>query len=118
MLAADIDRDLVEPEVEPIVAAELATDRFLERDRAVDERIFGLAAADRLDRRFLDEIGRVEIGLARRQADHVDAVRFQLGDARGHCERGRGLDAIEGGGGVRLQRHDDTFRGLRGQAAK
>src|SRR3546814_15930156 len=43
MLAADVDRNLVEPEIEAVVAAELAADRVLQRDRSVNERIFGLA---------------------------------------------------------------------------
>src|SRR3546814_3149525 len=42
MLAADVDRNLVEPEIEAVVAAELAADRVLQRDRSVNERIFGL----------------------------------------------------------------------------
>src|SRR3546814_10822508 len=91
VLAADVDADLVEPVVEAVVAAELAADRFLERDGAVDQRIFGLAGADRLDRRFLDEIGGIEIGLARAEADDVDPLGLQRRDARGHPERRRRL---------------------------
>src|SRR3546814_1946200 len=82
MLAADVDRNLVEPEIEAVVAAELAADRVLQRDRSVNERIFGLAVPDCLDRRFLDEIGGVEIGLARADADDIDAFGFQLGDRK------------------------------------
>src|SRR3546814_10160805 len=78
MLAAHIDRDLVAPIVEAVVAAELAADRVLEGDGAVDERIFGLAAADRLDRRLLDEIGGVEIGFARAEPDRSEEHTSEL----------------------------------------
>src|SRR3546814_20679156 len=51
MLAADVDRNLVEPEIEAVVAEELAAERVLQRARSVNEWIFGLAVPVGLDRR-------------------------------------------------------------------
>ncbi len=98
VLAADVDRDLVEPVVERVVTAELGAHGFLAGDRAVDDRVLRLAAADRGDRRFLDELGRIEIGLAGTQADDVAAGRLQRRRAIGHGDRRRRLDAVESGG--------------------
>src|SRR5690606_35227285 len=51
--------------------------RMVWRD-ARHRRVLGLAAADRLDRRILDVVGRVEIRLAGTEADHVAAFGLQL----------------------------------------
>ena len=97
MLAADIDADLVRLIVEAVVALELGLDRGLEFGRAVDIGIFGRTLADSLDRCVLHEIGRVEIGLARGQADNVDTLCLQVQHPAGHGKRGGGLNAVQRG---------------------
>ena len=79
-------RDLV---VEPVLALELAHDRLAQGHDAGDRRVAGLVPVDRLDRRLLDVLGRVEIRLAHRQADDVDARRLQVPGLLGHHD-GRG----------------------------
>ena len=64
--------------VEAVLALELRDDRRLQLGDAVDGGVLGLAVADRLDRGFLDVVGRVEIGLAGAEPDDVAARRFQL----------------------------------------
>ena len=73
----------------------LAADCLLELGQAVDRGVFGLAAPDRRDRRLLDVVGRVEIGLAGGQADDVAAFGFERHRLVGNGNGGRGLDAIE-----------------------
>ena len=60
-------------DVEAVVAPELGGDRFLQLGDAVDIGVFGLALVDGADRRVLDVLGRVEVGLAGRQRDDVAA---------------------------------------------
>ena len=98
LLAAGADGDLVGAVLDPVLALELGDDRLLERRRAVDRRVLGLALADGRDRRLLDVVGRVEVGLAGAQADHVAALRLQLAGEVGDRDRGRRLDAGEAGG--------------------
>ena len=71
LLAAGADRDLRGLVIEPVLALELAADRALQFDRAVERRVSGLAAPHRRDRRLLDIWRGVEIGLADRQADDI-----------------------------------------------
>ena len=57
--------------------------------------IFGLAAPDRVDRRVLNVVGRVEIGLADGKRDDFPALGFQIARLlRDHHGRG-GLDPIQ-----------------------
>ena len=50
--------------IECVVSAKLSLDRIFQSGRAVNRRVFRLPGANRLDTRFLDVLGRVEIGLA------------------------------------------------------
>jgi len=97
VLAANVHADLTGLIAQAVVALELGGDRRLQFGRAVDIGIFGLARADRLDCGVLDEIGRIEIGLAGGQADHRYTLRFQLQNTGGHSERRRRADAAERG---------------------
>ena len=81
--------------VEPVLALELGADRRLQLGDAVDGGVFGLAAADRRDRRLLDVVGRVEIGLAGRQADDVAALAPSAPGLVGDGDGGGRLDAVE-----------------------
>ena len=77
LLAAGADDDLARLVVEPVLALELARDRGLEFGNAVDRGVLrGLAALDRLDRRLLDVVRRVEVRLAGAEPDHVAARRL------------------------------------------
>jgi hypothetical protein len=106
-----VHADLILGIGEAVVAGELADDRGLQLRRAVDIRVFRDALADRLDRGFLDEVGRVEIGLACAQTNHVDALSFQLEHTARHRERGGRLDTIERGGS--LHGRSPVWRGTR-----
>ena len=81
--------------VEPVLALKFGCDRFAQRRNAEHRRILGLAALDRLDRRKLDVVGRVEIRLADRKRDHLPPLGFQIARLLRHRD-GRGwLDARE-----------------------
>ena len=110
VLAAGADDGLRDLVVEPVLALELLDDRFAQRVDAGDRRVLGLAAADRIDRRLLDVVGRVEIRLADREADDIDARGFQLARLLGHRDgRGR-LHPREG---VGEKAHGRSPKGLR-----
>src|SRR5690606_26213419 len=93
LLAAGADRDLLDRILQVVVALELRTDGLAQRDRARDRRVLRLAAIDRGLRRVLDVARRVEIRLARAEADDFDAGRLHLGDLAGQRIGRRGLDA-------------------------
>jgi hypothetical protein len=57
-------------------------------------RIFGLAATDGVDGRFLDVVGRIEVGLADRQIDDVDPRGGQRLGPRRHGKRCGGLERV------------------------
>ena len=75
--------------VEAVLALELGRDRLAQRGNAEHGRILGLAALDRLDRRLLDVVGRVEIGLADRKRDHFASFGFEVARLLRHRD-GRG----------------------------
>ena len=100
MLAAHVHADLRGGIGQVVVTQELGGDCGLQLGGAVDIGIFGLARADRGDRGLLHEIGRVEIGLARAQADHVDPLRLQVQHPARHGERRRRRDAVQAGGSL------------------
>ena len=72
-------------------------DRVLEFGDAVDVACTSTRwpLSDRLDRRLLDVVGRVEIRLAGAEADDVAAGRFQRARLVGHRDGRRRLDALE-----------------------
>ena len=90
LLAAAADRDLGGLVIEPVLALELAADRALQLDAAVEDGIAGLAVLDRADAGLADIGRRVEIGLALRERDDVAPGRLQFGGEGGdrHCRRG------------------------------
>jgi hypothetical protein len=59
----------------------------------VDGGVFRLARVDRRHGGLLDVVGRVEIGLARAEADHVLALRLELGREVRDGDGGGGLHA-------------------------
>ncbi len=81
--------------VEAVVALHLGADRLAQRRRAGHGGVLGVVRADRLDRRFLDVVGRREVGLAGGQADDVFARRFHLQELALRGVRRRGLDAAQ-----------------------
>ena len=94
LLAAGRDDDLVRLVVEVVLALELADDRLLELRQALDRGVLRRPAAlDRLDRRLLDVVRRVEVGLAGAEPDDVAARRFERARLVGHRHGGGGLDA-------------------------
>ena len=94
LLGARAHENLVALVGDLIVALELRDDGVLQLDDAVDVRVTREALADRLDAGFGDVRGRIEVRLAGAQADDVLALGFQFRGARGDCESGRGLDAL------------------------
>ena len=95
LLAARRDDGLRRLVVEAMVALHLGADRLAQRRRAGHRGVAGVVGVDGLDGRFLDVVGRREVGLAGGQADHVFAGRFHLQElALGGIGR-RGLDAAE-----------------------
>ena len=96
LLAAGADDDLRRLVVEAVLALELARDRGLQLGDAVDRGVLAvLPLADRLDRGFLDVVGRVEVGLAGAEPDDVAAGGFQRARLVGHRDGGGRLDACE-----------------------
>ena len=97
VLGAARDEDLLGGVVEALVALELGADGRAQLGDAADLRVLRLPAAHRLDRRLLDPLGRVEVGLPGAEGDHVDAPgaeRLSLG-LDGECRRGgKGLQAV------------------------
>ena len=98
LLAAAADGDLRRLVGQPVLALEFLGDRPLQLGDAVDGGIFRLAALDRLDRRLLDVVGRIEIGFAGAKADHVEAGGFQLARLAGDGHGRRRLDPFERAG--------------------
>ncbi len=99
LLAAGGDDDLLRLVVDAAVALELGGDGFAQGAGAGDVGVLGVTALDGGDCRVLDELGRVEIGLALGEGDHVPPSRFQ-----GPCLGGNGdgearADPIEAFGG-------------------
>ena len=81
--------------VETVLTAKLGRDRLAQRRNAEHGRVLGLAALDRLDRRLLDVVGRVEIRLADRKRDHFPSFGFEVARLLRHRD-GRGwLNARE-----------------------
>ena len=95
LLAAGADRDLRRLVVEAVLALELGADGGLELGDAVDVGVLRLALLEGADGGVLDVVGRVEIGLARRQRDHVPAFRFQLARFRRHPDGLGGGNAVD-----------------------
>jgi hypothetical protein len=91
MLAADVRHHLGALVGEGVVARELLHDRVLQRVGASDRRVLRHAAVERVARRRLDVLWGVEVGLARRQVDHVTALLAEGRRLGGHGERRRWL---------------------------
>jgi hypothetical protein len=115
LLAAAADGNLGRLVGEAILALEFLGDRPLELGDAVDGRIFGLAALNRLDRRLLDVVRRVEVGLAGAKADDVEAGRLQLARLAGNGHGRRRLDPFERAGD---QSHVDLLKGMKSLVAE
>src|SRR4029453_2451512 len=77
---------------------ELLRDRSLQLRNTVDGGVFRLTALDGLDRRLLDVVRRVEIGLAGAEADHVKTRSLQLARFAGNRHGRRRLDPFERAG--------------------
>ncbi len=95
LLAARGDDGLARLVVEPVVALHLGDDRLAQRRRARHGGVLGVVVADRLDRRFLDVVGRRHVRLAGRQSDDVLARRFHLQELALRGIGRRRLDAAE-----------------------
>ena len=106
LLAAGADGDLLGRISEAILALEFCDDGFFQFCRAIDCRVFGVAALNRLDRGFLDVVGRIEIRLAERERDDIFALCFERIGLGGDGDGGGGLDAGESGG---EERHNGSW---------
>ncbi|MDT4833093.1 hypothetical protein FQZ97_666800 [compost metagenome] len=86
LLGARAHADLVECEVQRVVALELQLHRRLHRRAAVEHRVARVATRNGLRGRMPDVLGRVEVGLARAQHDHRAAGALErlrvIGDAQ------------------------------------
>jgi len=78
-----------------IFTFELVAYRLLQRWRAIDGRVFRFTAFDRVDRGFLDVIGRIEVGLTGGKADNILPGRFQFESKLGDGERRRCFDLFQ-----------------------
>jgi hypothetical protein len=76
LFAAVADGDLGRFVIESVFAFELAADRALQFDAAVEHGVAGLAALDRGDAGLANVLGCVEIGLALRQRNDVSPRRL------------------------------------------
>jgi hypothetical protein len=106
LLAAGADDDLVRLVGQAVLPLELGDDRLLQFGNAVDGGVLGLAGLDRVDRRQLDVGGRVEIRLARAEADNIAPRRFQLARFirdRNRCGRLHTVERSRQEGHYRLQ---------------
>src|SRR5204863_4702254 len=95
LLGTGGDQDLRALVGERVVAPEFGDDRVLELIDPLDVGIAGEAPLDRILARLRDVGGRVEVGLARAQADHVLALLPQARGPGGYGERWRGFDALD-----------------------
>ena len=106
LLAAGADRDLLGAIVEAVLALELLDHGVLQLGDAVDVGVFRRPSAfDRLDRRLLDVVGRVEIRFAGAQPDDIAARRLERARLVGDGNGGRRFDALEG---VRKKGHGES----------
>ena len=103
LLAAGADHDLIGAVFERVLALKFAARGLFEFGYAVDGRILGFIARQRLMDRALHMLRRVEIGLADSKRDDIAALCTQLtGVLRGGGAGGK-FDAIQPGG---EKRHD------------
>jgi hypothetical protein len=72
--------------------------RRLQAGGAVDRGVFGEARVDRADRRVLDVLRGVEVGLAGAEADDVAAFGLERGGAGRDGQGGGGLDGLYAAG--------------------
>ena len=98
MLASHGNQDLVRCVLDVVVAPEFVGDRLPELDDPVHRGVLGETLLDSLDRRGLDVLGRVEVGLAGPQADDVASGPAEFLCPGGDGESGRGLDSPYAGG--------------------
>src|SRR6185312_1570472 len=117
LLAARSDDGLARLVIEAVVALHLGADRLAQRRRAGHRGVLGVVAADRRDRRFLDVVGRREVGLAGGEADDVSAGRFHLQELALRGIGRRGLDAAKTVGNER-HNADASFRRVRTRRVK
>ena len=89
LLAAGADDRVRGLVIEAVLALELGRDRLAQRRNAEHGRILGLAALDRLDRRLLDVVRRIEIRLAHRKRDDLPPLGFEIARLLRHRD-GRG----------------------------
>ncbi len=93
LLAAGPDRDLRGRIGQAVFAQEFRADRGLQFRNAVHGGVFGLASVDRALGGVLDMVGRVEIRLARAEADDILACGSQFARAVGDRDGRRRLHA-------------------------
>ena len=93
LLAAGADDRVGRLVVEAVLAPEFCRDRLAQGRNAEHRRIFCLAALDRLDRRVLDVVRRVEIRLADRQRNDVPPLGFEIARLLRHRHGGGGFYA-------------------------
>src|SRR3990170_189833 len=98
LLAATADGDLRRLVGKPVLALEFLGDRPLKLGNAVHGGIFRLAAQNRLDRRLLDVVGRIEVRLAGAKADDVEARGLEFARLAGDGHGRRRLDPFERAG--------------------
>src|SRR5207249_1226804 len=83
------------PVLERIVAPELGDDRVLQRVGAADRRVLGHPARERVARRRLHVLRRVEVGLAHRQIHDVLTLLSERRRLGRHGERGRRFHGLQ-----------------------
>ena len=94
-LAASAHGDLRRLVIQGVLAAEFLRYGLLQFRDAVGRGVAGLACVDRRLGRISDVLGRVEVRLARAEADHVAPRRLQLPRLRRDRDGRGGLDPSE-----------------------
>ena len=98
-LAAGQDHHFAGRHGDPETCLQIGGHGFAQRRNSNCRRIAMVTIAKCFDRRFDDEIGRAEVGLADAEIDDVTALRNKLGCARQHREGVLLADTIEAGNG-------------------
>jgi hypothetical protein len=91
VLRAAGDHNLVGRVAQVVLAFELLGDGFAQGQDARGGGVFGVACVDGFQRARFGEVGRVEVGFACRETQHIDALPSQFLGARGQRQGRRRL---------------------------
>src|SRR6202022_4500924 len=90
--------DLTRLVLEAIIGREFSRDRLAKLENALDRSVFRLAALKGCDRRVLDVLRRIEVGLARPESANVEALCFEGSRLRRDREGRRRRNSVQASG--------------------